>query len=305
MTDMPLDLLNRTFSIPHQISFVPSPGAHLALARIDNVHASALIALQGAQLLSHRPKGEAPLVWLSEAANYIPGKSVRGGIPVCWPWFGPHPDDPSKATHGFARNVSWNVVETRALEDGATFIALKLTDSPRTQEIWPHAFELRLEATIGRELALELVTHNNGTETFHIGEALHTYFHVGGIDNVRVLGLEGRAYIDKVDGGARKTQAGPVVCEGEVDRIFLDVGPECLIEDTALQRRIRLVQSGSRATVVWNPWREKAERLGDMGEEGYRSMICVETANAADFIVTVPPDGEHRIKAVMAAEKLS
>ncbi len=304
MTDMPLELLERTFSIPGQVTFAASPGGRLALVRIENAHASALIALQGAQLLSYQTKGSAPVIWLSQGATFTPGKAIRGGIPVCWPWFGPHGHDPFKPTHGFARTLPWNVVETQALERGGTFIALKLIDSPKTQELWSHAFQLQLEATVGSELVLELVTRNTGSETFTIGEALHSYFHVSDIAKVKVLGLEGRSYIDKVDGGTRKTQAGAVVCEGEVDRVFLDTGPESVIEDAGLKRRIRIVQSGSRATVVWNPWREKAERLGDMGENGYRGMICVETANAADFIVTVPPGEEHRMRAVISSEGL-
>jgi D-hexose-6-phosphate mutarotase len=283
MTD--LASLNGRFGIDGELVF--AVGHHGAeVARVTNAAGTAEIALQGAQVLTWAPAGQPQVVWLSPAAKYAAGKSLRGGAPVCWPWFGPHPDDPAKPGHGFARNLDWEVVAAERTPAG-TRLVLGFTPGAAQQALWPYQATLELAVTVGERLAMELTTRNTGTIPLSITQALHTYFHVGDIASARVDGLDGCEYIDKVEGGARRRQAGAVTIGGEVDRVYLGCPGEVAIVDDALRRRIRIAKGGSHSCVVWNPWAEKGAKFGDMGEDGYRRMLCVETTNAGDDVVTI------------------
>lgn len=301
---MTLTELNQKFAIPGHVAFKEIADGMTA-AEVANAHAEARIVLQGAHVATFQPRGQEPVIWLSPLAKFAPGKSIRGGVPVCWPWFGPHAGNASFPGHGFARTVMWGVLETRALPDGATFLRFGLVESDATRAQWPHASSAQLEITVGAALRVELVTRNNGTAPFVLGEALHTYFHISDLANMKITGLEGCDYLDKVGAPARRAQQGAVVIESEVDRIYLDVPGDCLIEDGALQRRIRIHGQGARSAVVWNPWVEKADKMGDFGPQGYRGMVCVETANAAENVVTLAPGEEHRMAAVYSVESLA
>lgn len=296
--------LNARFGIPEQLRFKDTPGG-LVVAEVNNVHAIASIALQGAHLMTWAPKGELPVIWLSADAKLAPGKSIRGGVPVCWPWFGPHPSEPKFPGHGFARTVPWNVVETQKLGNGATRLVFRIVQTDATRIQWPHACELELHMLIGPTLEMDLVTRNTGDRPITIGDALHTYFEVGDVRQAKVHGLDGCPYIDKVDGGARKQQTGPVTIAAEVDRIYLDSTADCVIEDPVLARRIRIAKKGSASSVVWNPWIDKAEKMGDLGEHGYLKMLCVESTNADADVVSIAPGGEHRLSVRYSVEALA
>lgn len=285
--------LDARFGIPGQVRFEEGP-AGLPQVIVENEYARARVSLQGAHLLDWTPRGAEPVIWLSPDARFAPGKSVRGGVPVCWPWFGPHPQHPDWPAHGFARTVMWEVVASRSVDEG-TWLAFRLKPTAATRAKWPHSCELVLQMAIGRTLDMDLATWNTGDEPFTLGEALHTYFRVGDIRYVKIHGLHMVEYLDKVDGMARKHQLGPVIAQGEVDRIYLDTPDTCVIEDVKLSRRIRIEKQGSRSTVVWNPWLEKAAQMGDLGPDGHLRMVCVETANAADNVVTVAPGEEHHM----------
>ena len=277
----------------------------MLVAHIANSHAQSAIALQGAHIMSFQPNTEAPLIWLSPAAKLAPGKSIRGGVPVCWPWFGVHATESSFPAHGFARAVPWQVAASEALPDGGTHITLELPQSSIPAAQWPHACRVRLVVTIGKMLAVELITENIGNTPFKIGEALHTYFAVSDVDNIRITGLEDCAYLDKVENFRRKTQAGAIAIASEVDRVYVNTEADCLIEDRGLKRRIRIAKHGSRYTVVWNPWVEKSARMGDFSSKtGYRGMVCVESANAAEDVVNVAPGAAHSLCVVYSTEKI-
>jgi len=287
-------LLNARFGVPGQITFKDGPGG-LTVLEVTNDRACATIALQGAHVMTWAPRGAQPIIWISRAAKYATGKSIRGGVPVCWPWFGPHATESSFPGHGFARTVPWEVTETEVLADGATRLAFRLVQSDATRAQWPYASELESHITVGAALEVDLVTHNLGSGAIIIGDALHTYFEVGDIRRLAIHGLEGCPYLDKVDGSRRMQQSGPVTISAETDRIYLDSTADCVIEDPVLRRRIRITKRGSRATVVWNPWIDKAAKMGDFGENGYLNMVCVESANAADDAVTIAPGGMHHL----------
>lgn len=304
MNSIDLASINQRFALPGHVQFKEGPGG-LAVAEIANAHATAMVALQGAHVMTYQPRDQEPVLWLSRYAKFAPGKSIRGGVPVCWPWFGPHPDDASKPAHGFARTVPWEILETSALPDGATRIRFGLVQTETTRAQWPRPSTAQVVVTVGADLRVELITRNDGNTPFVLGEALHTYFHIGDVADVAIRGLEGCDYLDKVNGFARANQQGAIVIESEVDRVYLNTQADCLIEDRGLKRRIRIAQQGSRSTVVWNPWIEKAEKMGDFGPDGHRGMVCVETANALENVVTVAPGAEHRMLAVISVEPLS
>ncbi len=299
---MNLEQLNTEFGLDGALRFVPGQGA-LPMIEVDSGKARALISIYAGQVLSFMPRGQATdLLFLSEQAYFTPGKAIKGGVPVCWPWFGADPEGQGRPAHGFVRNRLWQVRSTDRTTDGGVLVELGLTDDADTRAIWPQAFDLVLRVTVDATLRLELVTRNRGTAPVVIGQALHTYFRIGDVERVRVLGLDGTSYLDKVDGGAAKLQSGPVTIAGEVDRIYTGVADELTIDDPALRRRIRISPGGSASAVVWNPWAEIASAMADLGDQDYRHLLCVETANAASDTVQIAAGGEHRLIAVYAIE---
>ncbi len=294
---MNIERLNAEYGIADQVKFIEGAEG-FPFIKIDNVKASALVSIYGGQVLSFQPANEPHnLMFLSEAAYYQAGKSIKGGTPICWPWFGPNPEQLGRPAHGFVRNRLWNVIETEVTANGECKITLGLADTPETQAIWPHSFKLSLEITVGESLNLELITHNPTTHTFHVTQALHTYFKVGHIDQVAISGLEGIKYIDKADNGFQKIQAGPVIIDTEVDRIYQGIHGEVLIDDAGFGRRIRITSTGSKTAVVWNPWAKISAEMGDLKDDDYERFVCVETANAGVDIMEVGPGSEVRLAA--------
>lgn len=289
-----LNSLNHHFSISGQLAFEETANG-MQVVKINNSHASATIALQGAHVMTFQPHDqEAPVLWMSEQAKLEPGKSIRGGVPICWPWFGAHSREASFPAHGFARTMNWGVIASETLTDGRTRISFELQKNDVARAQWPYICHLRCIITVGKTLSIELATENTGDTAFEISEALHTYFNVGDIEHIRIIGLENCAYWDKVT-DTRGTQSGSIEIHEEYDRVYLDTAADCIIEDTQLKRRIRIAKRGSLSTVVWNPWTEKSTRMGNMGEEGYRSMVCVESGNALENKISVAPGETHRL----------
>jgi len=286
--------LNERFGIPGQLSVTEDSGG-MAAVEVSNDGGSANIALQGANLKTWAPEGAKPVIWLSPDATFAPGKSIRGGAPVCWPWFGPHESNPSFPGHGFARTVPWEIIETEAVSESETRLVFGLVQDDATLPQWPYETELELHITVGATLTMDLVTRNTGTRPVTIGDALHTYFAVSDIRKVAIEGLDGCPYIDKMDAATRKQQKGSVVISEETDRIYLDSTADVIIDDQGNNRRIRISKRGSASTIVWNPWVETAAKMGDLGEDGYLGMVCVENANAADDVVTIEPGDAHHL----------
>lgn len=290
-------------------AFCKGPGG-LPFIEIENELAQATVCLQGAQLTHWHPRSQTePVTFVSAMAQYTEGKPIRGGIPICWPWFGPHATDKSLAQHGFARNVLWEARAPVRLGNGSTQLSLRLSDSAQTRELWPHRFSLEYRVTVGDVLEIELTTTNTDGEAFLLSEALHGYLQVGDIGAVQVLGLEGTEYIDKVDGEQRKRQEGPVTFAAEIDRIYVNTEARCTIVDRLLDRRIHIAKHGSRSTVMWNPWDKKAAGLADLGAApagggGWRQFACVESANANDNSLTLGAGQSHCLAVRYSAEPI-
>ena len=290
------------YEIENELQFVDIEHGFTYI-EINNAKAHATISTYSGQVLSYRPKSQKDdLLFVSDRAYYEDGKAIKGGIPVCWPWFGADPDDLGRPAHGFVRNRQWEVTGSESLANGSTKVILGMVDSNETRKIWPHTFKLSIEITVGDSLKLALVTRNSGDDSIAISQALHTYFYVGDISKVQVLGLDGIDYLDKVDGFAEKTQSGPVTINGEVDRIYKGVTGELVIEDESLGRKIRIASSGCSTAVVWNPWSEIAASMGDLDDDDYKKMICVETANAGPETVEIAAGSEYRLEAEYTIE---
>ena len=282
---------------------------HVALCQIDELpciriqhpKATALIALQGAQLLEYTPTGAKPVIWLSSQAEFKKGQSVRGGIPVCWPWFGDARKNPEQVqrhlpqgnlpAHGWVRDKPWLLDSSSSDDDGVT---LKLRfPSTSWPAPFPDAVELSLEMQIGTELKLTLTTFNGSNEDLHFSQALHSYFAISDVENVRIRNLEGVTYIDTLDDWKEKTENAPVKIEAETDRIYLDTPEVISIQDEAWVRSIQVESDTAKSAVVWNPWIEKGKRLSQFGEASYQGMVCVETANASVSSIYLKPQHSH------------
>lgn len=296
---MNIDLLNQRFGLNGQLQFVePVPG--FVVMQVHSQSATAQVALNGAQVLRWQPIGHEPVLWVSEVAVLQAGKAVRGGIPICWPWFGA--GAPGQPGHGFARNRQWQVRGT-GLSGPNVWLRLGLQDDATSRTLWNHPFDLELRVTVGQELTLELHTRNTGTVAFEVSQALHSYLCTDDILQTRIEGLDGCSYIDKLDNGQLKTQSGDVRFCAETDRIYQNTEASCRVFDAAGQRCITVGKQGSHSTVVWNPWDVKAGSFADMGREEYQRMLCLETCNAGNDIVRLAPGQGHGLAARIGVER--
>ena len=266
---------------------------------VQNKQAEAKIALQGAHLFHYKEKDTAPLLWLSEAAYFEEGKAIRGGIPVCFPWFGKNKNDPSLPQHGFARTEVWSVVIEEEVDDSTTHIQLQLKPNRDTLEQWTYLFNVTIDIIIGHELNMVFSVTNTDTKPFEISTALHTYLKVSDIDTISIQGLDNRAYYDALD---KKTsiQEGDVLIRKEVDRVYMNPSKTITLLDGDV--KISLQQEGSNSLVVWNPWIEKSKQMSDMSENGYRTMVCLETSNAREDARVVKPNESHVLSATFKKE---
>jgi len=300
---MAVEQLNQKFEVPNQVKVIEGKGG-FPVVEVTNEKATAKISVYSGHVMSFKPVGEPEdLLFLSDKAYYEVGKAMKGGIPICWPWFGPDPEGKGRASHGFVRNRMWTLLSADAIAPGETKVRLGMSPSKETLEIWPYQFELVIEIIIGAQLSITLTTQNTGDTPFSITQALHTYFATGDISQVSVQGFENARFVDKADGGAEKTQTGDITITEETDRIYTDVKPEIVIDDGAMGRRIRITSTGSSTAIVWNPWKEISVKMADLGDQDYQRFICVETANAEDEVIEVAPGTDYKIQAVYAIER--
>jgi len=252
----------------------------------------------GAQVASFVPKGYGDILWMSADSRFEKGVAARGGIPICWPWFGPHPTDESLPNHGFARSAEWTLERIDIKGDtGVVSVLMSLTPSDKTRSMWPHSFRLEYLVTVGKTLKCVLTTTNLDETPMELTQALHTYFRVGEIGRASVEGLDGVEYIDTLDGYKRKIQKGPITFEGNVDSVYVSSVGDRALRDESENRVVTIVKSGSASDVVWNPWDEKAAEMDDFADDGYRTMVCLETSNAFDDKRVIPPGESHAISA--------
>jgi glucose-6-phosphate 1-epimerase len=277
----------------------------LERATISTSAATAELYLQGAHLAHWTPRGHRPVLFLSPMSSFAAGKAVRGGVPIIFPWFGSRSDGKPGPAHGFARTSEWTLESARQGEGGTVEVALALDSSDATRNLFDSDFRLRFRVSVGAELEMELETSNHGKEPFKFEEALHTYLAVGDVRQVSVSGLEGTSLIDKTDGFKLKKQGSePIRIARETDQVHLNTQAVCTVWDPVWNRRIIIEKSGSNSTVIWNPWIEKNEGMSDMPIDGWKQMLCVETANAADNALSLSPGASHRLTVRIRVEEL-
>ncbi len=299
---MNIEQLNADYGISNKVKFVEGEGG-FPLIEVSNEYAQATISVYAGHILSFKPVNQQEdVIFLSSKVDYQSGKAIRGGTPICWPWFGPDPEAKGRPNHGFVRNRLWQMRDAIATQDGATKITMGLVDTPETRKIWDYSFDLAIAITVGSVLTVELITRNTGEQPFTITQALHTYFKIGDINQVAVLGLQDQEYLDKVDGGKQKTQTGEVTFSGECDRIYLDVQPELVIEDRLLNRKIRVTATNSKTAIVWNPGADVAAKMADLGDRDYENFVCLETANAANEIIEVSAGNQYILTSQYASK---
>lgn len=298
------DKFNQKCPSDGTIIFEPGPGG-LPLARIANSNCAALVSIYGAHVMSYIPHGFDDVLWLSSQSFYDEGKPIRGGIPVCWPWFGAHPSDSSKSAHGFARNSMWELVSAKT-DEGCSEIVLELSDDDQTRFLWPHSFKLRAVIRAGAKLEVALTTQNTSMDPFTITQALHTYFSISEISNIEVKGFENVKYIDtlKPVNFPMQTQQGPLTFAAETDLVYVDTKGSYEIEDPGYKRKIKIEKTGSASAVAWNPWVDKSKRMRDFGDEEYHSMVCVEVTNAHGDKRSIAPGASHTVSTVITASEL-
>lgn len=272
-----------------------------AAIEIDTPACTALVAMQGAQVLRMQPARQSPLLWCSPGAVFVPGKSVRGGIPLCFPWFGAHPENPAFPAHGFARTRTWRLLsatrESSHSDGEVGELVFELTDDDVTRTLWPHPFVARMTYRFSGVLDAAFSVENTGRESLAFGFALHSYFPVSDIDAVRVEGLEGIPFTDKLVPESRLvTESDAVRIGAEIDRVYVNAPGHYRLVDEIAATRLGIRAENCRSAVVWNPWQEKAARLGDVPGDAWRHMLCVECGNvgAQDVVLRAGDVAEFR-----------
>jgi glucose-6-phosphate 1-epimerase len=273
----------------------------LKALRLSASGSEALVYLHGAHLASFRTSEHGELLWASECAVYAPGKAIRGGVPICFPWFGAHPAHSYLPAHGFARTREFRFEGSEVRGDNVV-AELSLSSSEDTLPFFPHAFTARLRLTIGRELSVAFEVENTGADAFDYELALHTYLGVSDVRNVEVSGLGDAIYDDKVSGERALRQGRePLRFTGETDRVY-DSSARVTVLDLARKRRLVIDKTCSATTVVWNPWIDKAKRMADFGDDEWPGMLCIEAANTGARRISLPPESRHTTTTIISAE---
>jgi glucose-6-phosphate 1-epimerase len=298
-----IDELNARFGIPGVAQVVAGNGG-LPKVRITLSAATAEIYLHGAQVTSWQPAGSEQVIFLSEHSHWEDGRAIRGGVPICFPWFRAKADDPKAPSHGFVRTRQWRLdsvtAEAGTAETGSATVALSTESDESTRRWWPHDFRLTHRITVGAALRMELIATNTGSEPFRFEEALHTYFRVAQAESAGVRGLDQVAYLDNMDGNREKIQSGDVVMAGPTDNAYLDAHGSVELIDPVLGRAVKTEKENSATTIVWNPWERGAAALADLGDHEWTQMMCVEASNILAAAVSLDPGETHTMRAVLS-----
>jgi D-hexose-6-phosphate mutarotase len=281
----------RQLEIPGRVKIVQDKHGLWKVVATTGGWTKAEVYLNGAHVTDFQKKGEPPLLFLSATSQFAPGKAIRGGVPIIFPWFG---NREGKPAHGFARTTVWELMKTAAEPDGGVKLHFKLPQA---------AFDARVEyiVTVTQKLTMEMIVTNTSSQPLTFENCLHAYFLVGDINDVTVNGLKGVEYLDKADGFKRKRDTDDVTkVTAEIDRLYMNTTGPVEVRDDKLRRTIRVEKSGSASTVVWNPWVEKSKAFTDFGDEDYQRMICVESGNIGENQITLQPGETSNLKVTVA-----
>ncbi|CCN73488.1 D-hexose-6-phosphate mutarotase [Vibrio nigripulchritudo] len=265
---------------------------NVKIVRVIHEKAEAGIALHGGHVVSFKPSGQQDLIWMSKEAKFDGKAALRGGVPVCWPWFGRI----AAPAHGFARSSQWDLVEHRENENGV-IVSLGLKPNAETKAIWDFDFEAILNVEISDTLTITLDVKNTDSKAWTFSGALHTYLNVGDILNTETTGM-GAEYIDSLQDD-KVCQGGEVLkLTDTIDRVYTQPEAQIRVSDSSFDRTIVIENQGHNSAVLWNPWKEGAEGMGDMQDDGYQTMLCVESTLHAPSIEegkTLQPGESHQL----------
>jgi glucose-6-phosphate 1-epimerase len=259
--------------------------------------------LHGAQVTSWKPAGAEEAIFLSRQACFEEGRAIRGGIPICFPWFRAKVDDSHAPAHGVVRTKIWTL---ESIEQNATGITVSMytQSDPESRRWWPADFRLLHRVTFGSELKLELTVSNTGAKPLRFEEALHAYYRVGDVRKVRIRGLDGVAYLDNIESNKKKKQNGDVVISSPADNAYMNTQNPLQLIDPVRNRSIQITKQNSDSTVIWNPWAEGARALSDLGDDEWQDMVCVEGSNILENAVELAPSADHKITVTMTVNSL-
>ncbi len=297
-----IEKLNDTFGIEGKVKFAKMEN-DLVYLSITNKYADAKISLYGAHIVSFRPPNSEDILWMSPKSSFQVGQPIRGGIPVCFPWFGPHKTDLAKPQHGFGRLMNWEVAETSVQATGETLIRLQLCSSDETKAFWPHDFCAELRVIVGKTLEISLKVTNQSDESLEYTCALHSYYNLSSIENTTITGLIGASYHSQLEPGEFVQESRKIEILKAETRHYHNTEATCTIEDTLFKRKIRIQKAGSKITTVWNPGKETCATIGDMPDDAYLHFVCVEAVNAFDDLIKLAPGNSHTTSAIIGLEE--
>jgi glucose-6-phosphate 1-epimerase len=294
--------LDRRFGIP-SIARVSEGNGAMPRVQITSPLGEGEMYVHGAQVTSWKPAGAGEVLFLSTKSRWEEGQAIRGGIPICFPWFRGKKDDPKAPAHGFVRTTAWQLEGIVESGSGVT-VTMFTESSERTRRWWPGEFRLVHRVTFGPELELELECSNTGKTPLRFEEALHTYNRAADVHDVRVQGLDGVRFLDNIDSNKEKTQRGDFAAVSQTDNAYMNTQGAADLLDPKMHRRIRLTKTNSHTTVVWNPWREGAQGMRDLGDGEWTQFLCVEASNILNSAVDLDPGGKHTMTAAIGVAKL-
>jgi glucose-6-phosphate 1-epimerase len=297
-----IDELDELFSIEGELGFAELEN-DLIFLTVSNKYADADICLYGGHVTSFKPRNSMEILWMSPDSSFEVGKPIRGGIPICFPWFGPHKTDQEMPQHGFARLMYWDVLETATLPSGETMIRLQLCSSEETKTYWSHDFCAELNMVVGTTLKVALKVTNTSKVPFEYTCALHSYFYLSAIENIDITGLEGKTYFNQNTGENGVQEESSLQIKEPLTHHYLNTETPVVIEDSIFSRRIKVDKSGSKVTTVWNPGEETCAKIGDLPDDAWETFVCVEATNAFDYPVKLAPGESHETAAIIGLEE--
>lgn len=293
--------LDRRYGIAG-IAKVVAGGGGMPKVVVSTAKASGEMYLHGGQVTSWEPVGQRGVIYCSPNAHWNDGIAIRGGVPVCFPWFGDKADNPSAPAHGFVRTKTWVLVSVEQAADGIAVTMATESDAD-TRKWWPFDFRVLCRAVFGGALKLELIVTNAGNTAFDFEEALHAYFAVGDVEQVSLHSADAIHFIDKTDNFSEQRQSGDIRFKAETDRIYFPATEDVEIEDVSWDRRVTLHKQNSMTTVVWNPWVHKSASIADLGPGQWKNFVCVETSNVGVAAVSLDPGETHTMTAHIQLDK--
>ena len=295
---MTIEELEDKFSIEGEVGFAELEES-MAFITVSNKFADADICLYGAHITNFKPYNTIEILWMSPKSKFVEGSPIRGGIPVCFPWFGPHNTDPSKPQHGFGRLMHWDVTETSSMKSGETLVRLQLCSSPETKAFWDYDFCAELSILVGKTLTATLKVTNTSSTEFEYSCALHSYFLLSSVEEINIEGLQNTKYYNQLEPGDFIQETEKLEIHKAETRHYYDTETACVIHDPLFNRKILVDKSGSKITTVWNPWEETCSKIDDLPDEAFHTFVCIEAVNAFNDMIKLAPGETHKTSAII------